>query len=82
MTNQEFIEKWYPDYYRSEDIALASDLFKLMNNEQGDDDDANTLLYTDYAGDAYHPYIKRDFFALQCNIYEEALQNFIKTIGL
>lgn len=82
MTNQEFIEKWYPNYYSSPFIALNGDLFKLMNNEHVEGDCADELLKEDYKGDIKDPIIKADYYESQCYIYEEALQNFIKTIGL
>jgi hypothetical protein len=82
MTNQEFIEKWYPNYSSSCFIAYNEDLNKLMNNEHEEGDDADILLIDLYSGDIKHPRIETDFYESQCMIYEEALQNFIKTIGL
>jgi len=82
MTNREFIEKWYPNYSSSSFIAHNEDLFKLMNKEQEDGDSADSLLQSTYKGDVRDPRIETDFYESECMIYDKALQNFIKTIGL
>ena len=63
---QDFIEKYYPNYYRCDNIALEGDLYKIMDGEWDDgdrgagpdpkeEDAAHYLLRTEFDGNPDHP---------------------------
>jgi hypothetical protein len=54
VTNWRFVEKWLPDYSSRDDIAENDDLQKIVDGEEGDEEEdsaAYSLLHEDYKGD-------------------------------
>lgn len=75
QTVWDFVEKYYPDYYHSDDIALADDYSKLINHEINGD--AEQMLIDDYDGDINNPQIVIDSDQHLVNIYYEAIEEFL-----
>lgn len=71
----DFVEKYYPDYYRSDEIALADNLQKLLDEEVNGD--AEELLKKEYNNNLKNPHIQLDYDSLHKEIYEKAIQGFI-----
>lgn len=74
----DFIEKFLPNYFSREDVALYNDLFKLYYNEFGIGDEANHLLKDSYQNDLSNPKIGRDLKQLEQSLYKEARENYLK----
>lgn len=76
-----FVEKYYPDYEHSNDIAHNDDLCRLVDNEFERDDSADELLQRQYGGDREENFleIEADFKRSLCEIYEKSIQNFLNT---
>jgi len=70
-----FVEKYYPKYYSSNQIALADDLSKLVDGEINGH--AEEMLHRDYGGDINNPQIQIDYDIVHREIYEDAIENFI-----
>ena len=76
---QEFIEKYYPGYHHSDEIAYYLDLSKLEEGDFEEDSIANDLLQNEYGGnlaEAY-PIIYRDQRDLELDILHKAIKNFM-----
>jgi hypothetical protein len=71
----DFVEKFYPDYYSSNDIARADDLQKLLDGEVNGN--AEKILNEEYGGDIDNPQIKIDYTELHHDIYIVAIEEFI-----
>lgn len=74
-TPWDFVAKFYPNYYSSDEIALADDLSKLLNGEINGD--AETMLNEDYGGDIKNPQIQIDYDRVHREIYEAAIEEAI-----
>lgn len=75
---EDFLEKFLPNYFSREDVALYNDLFKLYYNEFGIGDEANHLLEESYQSDLSNPKIGRDLKQLEQSLYKEARKNYLK----
>lgn len=75
-----FVEKYYPDYHRSDNIATEGDLCKLNEKEYEEGDCAHELLVDWYNGDINHPDIYKDWKVYLCDIYEVAINAYIESI--
>lgn len=73
-----FVQKYYPDYDHCEEITRESDLFKLIEKEYEEGDDAHTMLVEDYNGNINNPEIYKDWRGCLCQIYEEAIKGYIE----
>ncbi len=76
-TAWDFVEKYYPNYYSSDEIARNDDLSKLVNGEQNSGDDASKILEDEYGDDENNPQIQIDFNESLVRIYERAIENFL-----
>ena len=75
----DFVEKYYPNYDSSDDIAYNEDLTKIVNNEEQGGDDAYELLKNEFDGDREKAAAaKRESDA---TIYVAAIQGFIDETG-
>lgn len=72
-----FVEMYYPDYHRSDFIALADDLQKLMDEEVNGA--AEEKLINDYENDIDNPQIKIDYNEVHEQIYRVAIENFLES---
>jgi len=77
-TPWDFVEKYYPNYYGSDEIAYNDDLSKLIHKEQEDGDFASELLKTEYDNDIRNPKIQRDYNRSMSEIYETAIEYYLK----
>lgn len=75
-----FVEKYYPDYHRSDNIATEGDLCKLNEKEYEEGDCAHELLKDWYNGDINHPDIYKDWKVYLCDIYEVAINAYIELL--
>lgn len=76
---QEFIEKYYPGYHHSDEIAYYLGLSQLEEVDFDEDSVANDLLYSKYGGDIEeaYPVIYRDQRDLELDILHKAIKNFM-----
>ena len=74
-TPWDFVQKFYPDYHRSDEIALADDLQKLLDEEINGH--AEKILHRDYGGDINNPQIQSDYDRVHRLIYEAAIEEAI-----
>jgi hypothetical protein len=85
LTNAwDFVAKYYPNYYSSDDIAHNDDLEKLHFEEYEEGDCAHRLLIEEYGGEfneESHKLIKRDLDASYRDIYERAIENYLVTLN-
>jgi len=85
LTNAwDFVAKYYPNYYSSDDIAHNDDLEKLHFEEYEEGDCAHRLLIKEYGGEfneESHKLIKRDLDASYRDIYERAIENYLETLN-
>ena len=77
-TAWDFVEKYYPNYYGCEDIAKCNDLAKLLDEDFEDGDCAAQLLESDYNNDLKCGHIQVDYDKLHKEVYEKAIENFLK----
>jgi hypothetical protein len=73
----DFVEKYYPNYYSSDRIALSNDLAKLVHEEYEEGDCAHRLLMRDYGGDIDNPQIKIDNDAVEREVIDAAILEFL-----
>ena len=71
----DFVERYYPDYSRSDEIAYADDLQKLIDKEI--DGHAQEILNKEYVGDINNAQIQIDYDRQHRKIYEAAIENFL-----
>ena len=70
-----FVEKYYPNYDSSDDIAEAEDLYKIINNEpMQKGTDAYNLFIEEYQGNL--ELAKERYNELHVRIYEQAILAF------
>ena len=76
---QDFIEKYYPGYHHSDEIANYLDLSQLVEGVFDEDSMANDLLHNEYGGDLWeaYPAIHRDQRDLELDILHKAIKNFM-----
>ena len=76
---QEFIEKYYPGYHHSDEIAYYLDLCRLEEGGFEEDSMANELLYSEYGGniEEAYPSIYKDQRDLELDILHKAIKNFM-----
>ncbi len=79
-TAWDFVEKYYPNYSSSDDIAENNDLAKIMDNECQRDDCAYKILHDRYKGDLKHPDIEIDYLDSLQGIYVRAIEGYLKTL--
>lgn len=68
-----FVEKYFPDYHNSEEIARNNDLLALTLDEFEDGDSASKLLDTYEWADIKNPLIEHDFRESCLSIFEQAI---------
>ena len=78
-TTWDFVEKYYPNYQKSELITLSDDLSKLLDGEWEEGDSSHTMLVEEYDGNPLHPNIQLDYNEVMKMIYERSIENYIKT---
>ena len=81
MENEyDFIEKYYPNYSSSDEIARWNDLQKLIDLEYEEGDSAYWLLVKEFGGDYRRalPLIQQEHIRIQEQIYEQSIQGFIR----
>lgn len=84
MINElDFIEKYYPNYSSSEEIARWNDLQKLIDEEWNEGDSAHNLLMTEFGGDykRAYPMILQEHMKIQEQIYEQSIMGYIRQGG-
>ena len=74
----DFVVKYYPNYYSSNDIARADDLQKLLDGEVNGC--AEKILNEEYDGDIDNPQIQIDYTALHHDIYIVAIEEYLTKI--
>lgn len=76
---QDFIEKYYPGYHNSDEIAYYLDLSQLEEGDFNEDSVANDLLQSEYGGDfaEAYPTIYNDQRDLELDILHKAIKNFM-----
>ncbi len=79
QTTWDFVEKYYPNYHKSEEIARNEDLCKLVFEESQQGDSADAILEREFAGDKDNPQINVAYQESLVNIYETAIKNFLST---
>jgi hypothetical protein len=80
-TPWDFVEKYYPNYYSSDDITYNDDLHKLVDREFEIGDGAYDLLIQKYGGDINNPQILIDIQKSDVEIYEKAIEGYIKILN-
>jgi hypothetical protein len=80
QTPWDFVERYYPNYSSSDEIAHEGDLDKLVNKEYEKGDCAHELLMDEYSGNIEDPQIKADHDAVIRSIYESAILAYIEQI--
>ena len=78
-TTWDFVEKYYPDYHRSEEITLSDDLEKILKEEWEEGDSSHTILVEYYNNDPKDENIGIDYCLVMSRIYEKSIENYIKT---
>lgn len=81
----DFVTKYYPKYYSSNEIMENDDLQKLVDQEYQEPiegtgetgDGAWNMLQSRYGGDIENPQILIDFQASCADIYERAIQEYV-----
>lgn len=76
----DFVSTYYPNYYRSEEIARNSDLLKLVERDFEDGDSASKLLETYEWADLNNPHIEADYNESCKSIYEKAIAGYLLTL--
>lgn len=76
----DFVEKYYPNYYTCDKIALNDDLAKLVEDSNEEGSDAHILLFEEYGNDIENPEILQDFKASCADIYEDAIKGYIEAL--
>lgn len=71
-----FIEENYPNYSKSDNIAILGDFEKILTNDYEDGDCADSLLKLEYNNNPKNPHIKKDYRALANRILDTANKNF------
>jgi len=74
----DFVEKYYPNYSSSNEIAHSDDLQKLLDDEYEDGDHASNLLVKEYGGKIWDPQIIDDYRQSLMSIYEKSIENYLK----
>jgi len=77
-TPWDFVEKYYPNYYGSDEIAYNDDLSKLLDEEHEDGDCASELLKREYNNDLNNGQIQEDYNKSMSEIYERAIEGYLK----
>lgn len=73
-----FVEKFYPDYYNSKEIAYNSELTKIYNNEDENESEARRILMDDFNGDVEKA--TAEMHKTEWEIYRKAIQGFLNSI--
>ena len=79
-TSWDFVETYYPDYYRSEEITLSNDLVKIITKEWEEGDSSHTLLIEEYNNDPTNPHIMSDYSEVMRIIYKKSINNYLKNL--
>ena len=79
-TAWDFVEKYYPDYHRSEEISLSDDLEKIINEEWEEGDSSHNILVEQYMNDPKNPNIYTDYCLVMGLIYERSINNYLKNL--
>ncbi len=74
----DFVERYYPKYSSSDEIAHEGDLHKLVAGEYEEGDCAHELLKDEYGGNILNPLIEIDHKIALCEIYEKAIEAYIE----
>ena len=82
-TELDFIEKYFPNYYSSEDIARMNDLQKLIDEEYVEGDASHQLLISEFGGDYKQafPSIVRAHIEITERVYQQAIMGYIRQGG-
>ncbi len=77
----DFVVAHYPDYDHADEIAWEGDLHKLVTEEYEADDCADKLLKEEYDNDIRNPQIAIDHAEALKDIYEQAIENYLRKGG-
>jgi hypothetical protein len=75
----DFVESHYPDYYSSDEITLADDLQKIMDNEIEPNSAAEDY-FIEYCDEDIN-IAKEHYYKVHFNIFYKTIENFLKTIN-
>lgn len=76
-TPWEFVEKYFPQYSSSNQIALANDLNLIISGEEIEEDShAHELLQNTYNG--YREHAQDNYNAVMLDIYQRAIEGYIE----
>lgn len=78
----DFVEKYYPNYYKSNDIAFNDDLHCIVDDEW-QESEAKTRLVAEYKsnyGDKWLEQVKIDRDVSDRDIFEASIEGYIKTL--
>ena len=76
----DFVQKYYPKYSSSDEIAENDDLQKLDEKEYEDGDGAHRLLIRDFDGDISNPRIKAALIESNEQIFRRAMLGYMETL--
>jgi len=79
---QDFIEKFYPDYSNSDEIAYLNDLNKLVEGDYEDGDSADILLQRVWYGHIESNLIPIEQQKQYIRVLEKAIESFINNESL
>ena len=74
----DFVEQYYPDYSRCQEVARMSNLDKLVGGEYEDGDGAHWLLVNEFDNNLDSLELKHQQKLQEAYILEEAIKGFIK----
>lgn len=77
-TPWDFACKYYPDYDHSDTIAHEMDLDVILTEQVTEGSCAERLLNEEYGGDPKNPQIKIDHDAILVEIYQDAIEEYIR----
>jgi hypothetical protein len=77
----EFVLKYFPDYYSSELISRANDLDLLMNDNYEVGSNAEKILNNEYRGTNWNNDLENDYHNIMFEIYEKSIEGYLKTLS-
>lgn len=77
----DFVQKYYPNYAHSDEIAEEEDLYKLITGEYEVGDCADNVLQSQYGGDIKSAKIYEDWTECLNQIYEKSIQGYIDQLN-
>jgi len=73
-----FIEKYYPNYFQSDEIAFINDIDKILNEAEEEGSEADKILVNKYKGNRNSRVLQLDKLETMNYLYEKSIENFIK----